>query len=68
VKTRPTLSDFKVYPPLFLWKKIINMQFLIINMQFFFKLRSHHDKEQTKKNKKFNLRMIVGEKNCTLPR
>lgn len=44
------------------------MQFLIINMQFFFKLRSYHDKEQTKKNKKFNLRMIVGEKNCTLPR
>jgi hypothetical protein len=55
VKTRPTLSDFKVYPPLFLWKKIINMQFLIINMQFFFKLRSYHDKEQTKKTKSSTL-------------
>lgn len=55
MKTRPTLSDFKVYPPLFLWKKIINMQFLIINMQFFFKLRSYHDKEQTKKTKSSTL-------------
>ena len=39
------LSDFKVYPRVFLRKTIINMQ-------FFFKLRSYHDKKNKQKKQK----------------